>query len=430
MLLFPTILTAALAATGMAAAIPSRDDTTANKGTASLLQVRNPSFEFRHGPLALAKAYQKFGAPMPEDLRAAIARFRQNQKRTTGTIATDPEKHDVEYLTPISVGTPSQDLMVDFDTGSSDLWVFSTEMSTSDIKGQTVYDPNNSSTSEKVQGSTWKITYGDGSSSSDDVYLDTVTIGNLTVPNQAVEAAKKVSSEFTDDSHNDGLLGLGFSAINAVEPTPQNTFFDNIKGSLDAPLFTVDLKHGTPGSFNFGYIDPTAYIGNISWTPVDSSQGYWGFTSPGYAVGTGAFRNHSMSGIADTGTTLLLLPKSVVSAYYKEIQGAQYDSDQGGYIFPCSPTPPDFVFGVNNGIVTVPGDMVSYAPADSANQNCFGGIQKDTGIGFSIFGDVALKTSFVHLHSSIVPGHYADCDMRFNRMLRSYLVDFSSSGPL
>lgn len=102
-----------------------------------------------------------------------------------------------------------------------------------------------------------------------------------------------------------------------------------------------------------------------------------------------------MTGIADTGTTLLLLPKSVVSAYYREVQGAQYDSDQGGYIFPCSPTPPDFVFGVNKGIVTVPGDMVSYAPVDTANQNCFGGIQRDTGIGFSIFGDVALKTSFV-----------------------------------
>lgn len=244
MLLFPALLTAALAATGIAAAIPSRDDTTGNKGTASLLQVRNPSFEFRHGPLALAKAYQKFGAPMPEDLRAAIARFRLNQKRTTGTIATDPEKHDVEYLTPISIGTPSQNLIVDFDTGSSDLWVFSTEMSKSDIKGQSVYDPNNSSTSEKLQGSTWEITYGDGSSSSGDVYLDTVTVGSLTVPNQAVEAAKKVSDEFTDDAHNDGLLGLAFTSINTVQPTPQNTFFDNIKGSLDAPLFTVDLKHG------------------------------------------------------------------------------------------------------------------------------------------------------------------------------------------
>lgn len=246
MLIYPTLLTAAFAATATAAAIPDPVDTTSNKGTASLVQVRNPNFEFRHGPLALAKAYQKFGAPIPEDLRAAVARFRQgrNQKRQTGTVETDAEKHDVEYLTPISIGTPPQNLIVDFDTGSSDLWVFSTEMAAKDIKGQAVYDPNNSSTSEKLQGSTWQITYGDGSSSSGDVYLDTVTIGNLTVPNQAVEAATKVSDEFTDDANNDGLLGLGFSSINTVQPTPQNTFFDNIKNNLDAPLFTADLKHG------------------------------------------------------------------------------------------------------------------------------------------------------------------------------------------
>lgn len=257
MLLFPTLLTAAFASTAMAAAIPGPAGTsTGNKGTASLVQVRNPNFEFRHGPLALAKAYQKFGAPIPDDLKAVVARFRRTHKREIGTVSTDPEKHDVEYLTPISIGTPPQNLIVDFDTGSSDLWVFSTEMAASDIKGQSVYDPNNSSTSEILQGATWEITYGDGSSSSGDVYLDTVTIGNLTVANQAVEAAKKVSAEFTEDPHNDGLLGLGFTSINTVQPTRQNTFFDNIKDSLDAPLFTADLKHGARKLVSLAKMNP------------------------------------------------------------------------------------------------------------------------------------------------------------------------------
>jgi aspergillopepsin I len=122
------------------------------------------------------------------------------------------------------------------------LWVFSTE--TSGSGGQTLYSPSKSSTAKKLSGATWSISYGDGSSSSGDVYTDVVTIGGLTVSSQAVESAKKVSSAFTSDTDSSGLLGLAFSSINTVSPTQQKTFFDNAKSSLSSPVFTADLKHG------------------------------------------------------------------------------------------------------------------------------------------------------------------------------------------
>jgi aspergillopepsin I len=213
-------------------------------GTLSLKQVRNPRF-VRSGPVQLAKIYHKYGAPLPDDLKAAVARIRSNSaKRSNGSAETKPEENDVEYLTPVSIGTPEQVLNLDFDTGSSDLWVFSSETKKSDVQGQTIYDPSKSSTAQQLEGYTWQISYGDGSSSSGDVYTDTVTIGGLTVSSQAVEVAKKVSDEFTKDSNNDGLLGLGFSSINTVEPVAQKTFFDNAMSSLDAPVFTADLKAG------------------------------------------------------------------------------------------------------------------------------------------------------------------------------------------
>lgn len=50
--------------------------------------------------------------------------------------------------------------------------------------------------------------------------------------------------------------------------------------------------------------------------------GYWKFTSSGYQVGDNDFVDSSITGIADTGTTLLYLPAAVNSAYYAQVDGA------------------------------------------------------------------------------------------------------------
>ncbi|EKG21681.1 Peptidase A1 [Macrophomina phaseolina MS6] len=236
-------LTALLASAGSASVIPPRIGTPATEeGTFSAVQVRNTK-HVKSGPLALAKAYRKFKVPLPEELQAAVANNTGSVKRATGSATTTPTEYDSEYLTPVSIGTPAQVLNLDFDTGSSDLWVFSSETPSRDINGQTIYNPSKSSTSSKLAGATWEIVYGDQSSSSGDVYKDKVTVGGLTVTNQAVETAQRVSDEFTQDSDNDGLLGLAFSSLNTVSPTQQKTFFDNAKSSLTSPLFTADLKH-------------------------------------------------------------------------------------------------------------------------------------------------------------------------------------------
>jgi hypothetical protein len=212
---------------------------------------------------------------------------------------------------------------------------------------------------------------------------------------QAVESAPQVSAQFSSDSANSGLLGLAFSSINTVRPTPQNTFFDNVKSSLSAPLFTANLKKGTSGSYDFGYIDPAKHTGSISYVPVKTANGFWEFTGSGYAVGSGAFVTLSIDAIADTGTTLLLVPQSVVTAYYSKVPGSAYSSAQGGYIFPCSASLPSFTFGAGAYRGVIPGSYINYAPIDQAGIQCYGGIQSDTGIGFSIYGDILLKAQFV-----------------------------------
>lgn len=136
---------------------------------------------------------------------------------------------------------------------------------------------------------------------------------------------------------------------------------------------------------------------------MDDTDGYWMFTASGYQVGDNAFTTEAITGIADTGTTLLMLPADIVEAYYAQINGSSYDTVNSGYIFPCDVTPPDFILGIEEGRIVIPGSYINYSPIDTASISCYGGIQDDSDIGFAIFGDVALKAAFVVFEGGDAP---------------------------
>lgn len=405
---FGSFLVAASLASGIA--IPPSANTV-TQGSFEVKRTANKAFGGRNGPAALARAYAKYGVPVPEHVAAAavsrasalkaesVRNFIRSGSSTsssssfraavassngTGTAPATPDHGDLEYLVPVKIGSPAQTLNLDFDTGSSDLWVFSSETPKTQSQGHDIYDPSKSSSSKKLSGATWSITYGDQSNSSGDVYTDSVTVGGLTVDTQAVESAQKVSDQFASGA-NDGLLGLAFSKINTVKPEQQKTWFDNIADSLDAPLFVADLKHNEPGSYIFGAVPDEA--SNVLYTDIDDSKGFWSFETSVKGGGS------SFSAIADTGTTLLLADQQVAEAYYSKVDGAELDQQQGGYVFDCSTKLPDFTFTVGDGEITVKGDLINYAEATAGK--CFGGIQSASGLPFAIFGDIALKAAYV-----------------------------------
>lgn len=186
-----------------------------------------------------------------------------------------------------------------------------------------------------------------------------------------------------------------------MRPNSQLTFFDNIKNSLPLPLFTANLRKGAAGNYNFGYIDSSEYTGSITYVSVTQSE-YWQFSANGYAVGGGAFTSSSISGIADTGTTLLYLPSDLVAAYWAQNNGTN-SATYGGYVFPCSQTLTSLTIRIGSYQAVVPGTYLNYAPLYSGSSTCFGGLQSDAGFGFAIFGDIFLKSQFVVFNGASPP---------------------------
>lgn len=244
-----------------------------------------------------------------------------------------------------------------------------------------------------MEGHSWSMSYGDASTASGQVYQDKVAIGSLVVPNQAVEAAKTMSRKFIRDAGHDGLFGFGSSRRNSIRPKPQLTWWDNIRPKLASPLFTSSLKRRAAGSFDFGYIDKAKYTGDIVYTPVSGKRGHWDFTPTGFAIGSGPVQTASFEAIADTGSSLWYLPPAIANAYWAQVPGSSYSQLQSGFVFPCNSNLPNMTMIVAGKRVTVPGAMMNYQQVGGSN--CMGGINRDFGMPFSIFGDVFLKGLFV-----------------------------------
>ncbi|KAI8989890.1 aspartic peptidase domain-containing protein, partial [Trametes punicea] len=318
----------------------------------------------------------------------------RHHKDTAHEVPAQGIQNGSEFVVPVKIGTPGVTLNLDFDTGSSDLWVWSSALSQAS-SGHNIYDPHKSSTAKKAAG-TWNITYGDGSSASGNVYTDIVTVADIAIEGQAVELAEKVSSSFLQDSGNDGLLGLAWPSLNMVQPQPVATPVENMinQNLINPPVFTVKLSRDDEGSFySFGYIDPSVTSNPITYTDVDNSQGFWQVQSKTWTINGQTMENPGGTAILDTGTTLMLVPDEMVEAIYSSIEGSVYDDQQGGYKYPSDATIPDVAFAIGNNLYKL--NSQDFGFDDLGDGYTVGGIQSCGTLPFSIFGDTMLKSLYV-----------------------------------
>lgn len=136
-----------------------------------------------------------------------------------------------QYYGEIQLGTPGQSFEVIFDTGSSDLWVASSNCDDS-CGRHAEYDASASST-YIANGTVFNIEYGSGPVSGYQSF-DTLNFGGMTVAQQEfaeVTNAAGLGAAYKL-GHFDGILGMAFPVLSVNDVTPP--FYNLInQGSLE-----------------------------------------------------------------------------------------------------------------------------------------------------------------------------------------------------
>lgn len=234
---------------------------------------------------------------------------------------------------------------------------------------------------------------------------DDVNIGGVVVKNQAVELAEKMSSTFAQ-GEGDGLLGLAFSNINTVQPKSVKTPVENMILQDDIPksaeLFTAKLDSwrdtDDESFYTFGFIDQDLVKTageEVYYTPVDNSQGFWLFNSTSATVNGKTINRSGNTAIADTGTTLALVDDDTCEAIYSAIDGAYYDQEVQGWIYPTDTAQdklPTVSFAVGEKQFVVQKEDLAFSEAKTGY--VYGGIQSRGDMTMDILGDTFLKSIY------------------------------------
>lgn len=240
---------------------------------------------------------------------------------------------NAQYFSDISIGTPPQEFKVVLDTGSSNLWVPSSECNSIACYLHSKYDHSSSSTYKK-NGSSFEIRYGSGELSGF-VSQDAFQIGDLKVKNQDFAEATSEPGLAFAFGRFDGIMGLGYNTIsvNGIVP-PFYNMLD--QGLLDEPVFSFYLSDTNDESSEseavFGGVNTDHYTGKLTKIPL-RRKAYWEVDLDAITFGDDTAEMDDTGVILDTGTSLIALPSTMAELLNKEI-GAK-KSYNGQYTVEC-----------------------------------------------------------------------------------------------
>ncbi|KAH3679008.1 hypothetical protein WICPIJ_008749 [Wickerhamomyces pijperi] len=241
---------------------------------------------------------------------------------------------NAQYYTEIEIGTPAQSFKVILDTGSSNLWVPSTDCSSLACYLHQKYDHSASST-YKANGSEFAIQYGSGSLEGY-VSQDTLQLGDLTIPKQDfAEATSEPGLAFAFGKF-DGILGLAYDTIsvNKIVPPIYNAIKNKLLDASQFAFYLGDADSSSDGGVaTFGGYDESKFTGDITWLPV-RRQAYWEVSFEGIGLGDEFAELENTGAAIDTGTSLIALPSGLAEILNAKIGATKGWSGQ--YSVECS----------------------------------------------------------------------------------------------
>ncbi|KAF9426954.1 hypothetical protein BGZ76_002530 [Entomortierella beljakovae] len=316
---------------------------------------------------------------------------------------------DTQWVAALKVGTPPQEFSIVFDTGSSDLWVPSAGCQSSTCLKLRRYNPGRSSTYQQ-DGRAWSVSYADDSWVSGVLGIDDITVAGITIKGQAFGMASVNAGSTNAEDGVDGIMGLGFDTNTQIGDikTPITSMIE--QNQIEQPIVSVwlnkaanDESLSNGGEFIFGGVDPSLYTGSITYVSVKSDTDWEIPVGDVYLGQKGFSIGKSMTAIVDTGSSYILFPDYLATAFHRAIPESQYDSKLG-WLVPCrlanSRTIGDLIFVLGGQRFTVPISDIVIAKS-AYNGYCLSAIdswQDLPGHGSQnviLLGDLFIKNQYV-----------------------------------
>lgn len=334
---------------------------------------------------------------------------------------------EMAYTLPVSFGASSQTLSLQIDTGSSDLWVTSSQCGTENCRASPRFDP---AESIDTGSPPFSITYLKGQVSGPVVW-DRVTMGGYSVDNQAFSPADAVDNEPLGPKFA-GILGLSLplnSIIAANLPPKVNNEPDG--AVLASNLFSITPTTNAPSQRFFSISlsrpdsslpkallgigrHPPEYLTDprvVRYLPLISERRgthFWKVNVQsinvfvdgedravdiGNSVNGGVFP----SAVLDSGVPVILTSSAIANGIYGAIGIGP--ANDGQYYLPCTmPLNVSFTFDNNVTIPLHPLDLTGTPPRAQDSSVCIGLIQSADSVlavPNNAIGDMVLGVPFM-----------------------------------
>ncbi|SMN20507.1 similar to Saccharomyces cerevisiae YDR144C MKC7 GPI-anchored aspartyl protease, member of the yapsin family of proteases involved in cell wall growth and maintenance [Maudiozyma saulgeensis] len=346
------------------------------------------------------------------------------------------------YSLTLGIGSNSQNVTVLVDTGSSDLWIMgdnnpycdntTVQQNNKWYNSHNIDDSNKincteygtfdstSSKSFKSNATYFSILYGDKTRSSGIWGYDNVTLPGTDVilPNLSFGVANLSNSSV-------GVLGIGYPQLEVTysggngNSQKSQYMYNNFplqlkqQGNIKSNVYSLylgDSSQSSMGNILFGAVDHSRYSGQLFTVPIINTVENFGYDKPIQfditmnGVGITINNNETtitetkMPALLDSGTSLIYLPRQIVSNIAKTINATQ--DSKYGYIVPCNilnPTPfndTDLVFNFNG--VLFHTDINNFLLQISSD-TCMLGIipSADNSTTSTILGDLFLSNAYI-----------------------------------